>query len=338
MNSRTSSDNRAAWLREASPGLMFHYIDNPASSTVASATTPAEWNQRVDSFNVPRFARLVRETGAGYIIFTLGQNSGHYCSPNAVYDELTRQQPSRLSHRDLVAEIADALAPDVKLIAYLPSHAPSNHPEAVNALRYLPPWDASLCSLTRFWPESSNADDRLTVFQRNWEAVIAHWGERWGEAVAGWWIDGCYFADRIYKSATPEEIAGGAPCEATLAAALRTGNPDRILAFCAGTARAFERVIAGQDYTAGEFSNRLPVSNKWHPLTATTDGMQTHLLGYLGDWWGEGQPRFTDDFVRAYTRHVGDAGAALTWDIPVTRDGDIPSAFLRQIETITSHV
>jgi hypothetical protein len=344
----THLPNRAAWLRNNSGfGLMFHYIDKPASSNAPSATTPAEWNRRVDSFDVPRFARRVRETGASWIIFTLGQNTGHYCSPNAAYDEITglTGNASRLSRRDLVAEIATALAPGIKLIAYLPSHAPANHPEAIRALRCTPPWDASKWGLNcqdrqdrqkKCWPDSETADERLTEMQRNWEAVTAHWGERWGEAVAGWWIDGCYFAARMYPK--NEHAGDGADGFAPFARALRAGNPGRILAFNSGTASPFERLAADQDYTAGEFSNRLPVDDKWTRLDATTDGMQTHLLGFLGNYWGAGEPRFPQNLVTGYTRYLTQRGVALTWDIPVAPDGDIPAAFLRQIETATARV
>ncbi|MDR1282560.1 MAG: hypothetical protein LBK99_17320 [Opitutaceae bacterium] len=296
-----------------------------------------------DTKRVPESQR-VRESGAGHVIFTLGQNSGHYCAPNEAYDERLREgrergregggEESRLSRRDLVAEIGDALAASgVKLIAYLPSHAPARHPEAVSALRCTPPWDMSACGIRTFWPDSENADERLTGFQRNWEAVVACWGKRWGKRVAGWWIDGCYFADRIYN--VNEEPNG-----LTFAAALRTGNPDRILAFNSGTAHPFARVIADQDYTAGEFSSGLPVASQYEPLgPVTADGLRTHLLGHLGPGWGfarggEQSPRFTDELAQAYTGAVRQSGAALTWDVPILADGGIPEPFLRQFEQL----
>ena len=40
---------------------------------------------------------------------------------------------------------------------------------------------------------------RLAEFQRKWEAVIREWSLRWGKSVSGWWIDGCYFADQMYR-------------------------------------------------------------------------------------------------------------------------------------------
>lgn len=313
---------------------MFHYIDKPASSNVSSSTTPDEWNRRIDSFDVALFARRVRESGAGYVIFTLGQNTGHYCSPNPVYDSIVTPHASgasRLSRRDLVMEIADALAPEVKLIAYLPSHAPANHSEAVHALRCMPPWDAGAWGLKKCWTDSEAADERLSAMQRHWEAVIGYWGGLWGNKVAGWWIDGCYFAQRMY---------GGTdgPNFFSFAHALRQGNPERILAFNSGTAYPFVRLTPEQDYTAGEFSNRLPVDDKWTPLAATTDGMQTHLLGFLGNYWGAGEPRFPNALAGGYTRYLTQRGVALTWDVPITVQGDIPAVFLRQLESIAQSV
>jgi hypothetical protein len=327
----THSQNRSAWMSAAGWGLMFHYIDKPASSNEPSTTTAADWNRRIDGFDVANFSRRVRESGAAYVIFTLGQNTGHFCSPNSVYDDIVGVRPSLLSRRDLVAEIATALAPDVRLIAYLPSHAPANHAEAIRAFKLMPSWDAGAWGLKRDWTEADCADERLTFFQRRWESVVAHWGERWGSLVSGWWIDGCYFAKHMYD-------ATEGPNFASFAQALRAGNADRILAFNSGTVRPFERLSLEQDYTAGEFSDRLPVPNKWAGLESKTDGMQTHLLGYLGSWWGEGSPRLSDALAAGYTREVVSRGAAITWDVPLAADGSIAEPFLRQFEHLQSHV
>jgi hypothetical protein len=317
----------ASWLREVGWGLMFHYLDMPASSNIESRTSAADWNRRVDVFQVERFARTVKQTGAGYVIFTLGQNTGHFCAPNPVYDAIAGQPESLLSRRDLIAEIAAALAPEVRLIAYLPSHAPAKHAAVVRAMKLLPPWDGGAWGLKRFWPETENADERLTEFQHHWEAIIAHWGRTWGEAVSGWWLDGCYFAPKMYGG--PE-----GPNFASFARALRTGNEKRILAFNSGTAQPLERVSPEQDYTAGEFSNRLPVPDVWTKLEATTDGMQTQLLGFLGEYWGRGEPRFSNELAVAYTRDITARGAALTWDVPISNEGQIPGAFFRQLEAL----
>lgn len=306
---------------------MFHYIDKPASSNVPSATSADDWNKRVDGFDVSRFARTIKESGAGYVVFTLGQNTGHFCSPNSVYDDIVGRRPSLLSRRDLILEIAEALLPEVKLIAYLPSHAPANDALAVEKFRLVPAWDASAWGLPPCPEGVAPADARLSEFQRKWESVVAEWGARWKDRAAGWWIDGCYFAGTMYGGA--DEPNGG-----SFARALRVGSESRIVAFNTGTARPFERAVIDQDYTAGEVSNKFPVSNKWEPLRAEIDGMQLHILSYLGDWWGEGAPRFTDAWVGSYTRLIRDLGGAVTWDAPIASDGSLPEAFLRQLEAM----
>jgi hypothetical protein len=56
---------------------------------------------------------------------------------------------------------------------------------------------------------------------------------------------------------------------------------------------------------------------------------QYHLLTYLGEFWGRGDPRFAPDFVGAATRHVNAQGGVMTWDVPISSDGAIPASVLR---------
>lgn len=43
------------------------------------------WNRQVDALDVEGLANQLASTGAKYLLFTIGQNSGHYCAPNAVH-------------------------------------------------------------------------------------------------------------------------------------------------------------------------------------------------------------------------------------------------------------
>ncbi len=310
-------------------GLMFHYLDRPASSNEFPTTSSRAWNQRIDAFDVSLFASQVKETGAGYIIFTLGQNTGHFCAPNPVYDELTGLSQSRLARRDLISEIAAALSPEVKLIAYLPSHAPAHHIEVARALRFMPPWSAEACGIKRFWAENECADERLSEFQRHWEDIVRYWGLKWRDKVNGWWIDGCYFHEKMYAGDMEPNFK-------TFAQALRAGNSSRILAFNAGTDKPFSRLTKEQDYTAGEVSTAFPVSNKWNTLESVASGQQLHLLSYLGSWWGEGEPRFDDQFVMGYTRQLLRSGGMLTWDVPIELNGRISDAFRSQLSSLNA--
>ena len=184
---RASTD----WMPRARWGVLVHYLAVPPDAADGDADlSPAAWNRRVDSFGVDGFVNWVVEVGAGYVIFTVGQNSGHYCAPNATYDALVGRTPSKLSQRDLIGECGSALAKvGIRLIAYLPSHAPARDHMAAERLRFTPAWDA------RAWgfkpeplPGAEKTDERLSEAQRNWEAVIREWSLRWGALVA-WLVD-----------------------------------------------------------------------------------------------------------------------------------------------------
>src|SRR5262249_44579737 len=147
-------------------------------------------------------AGQLKSVGAGYYIISIGQNSGYYLAPNAAYDKLTGITPSKLSRRDLVADLYEALHKQgIRLIVYLPSGAPGRDKEAVSALQW------------------QNGPYRNKEFQQKWEQIIGEWSSRWGRKVAGWWFDGCYWPNTMYRT-----VDG--PNFATFAAAARAGNPD----------------------------------------------------------------------------------------------------------------
>jgi hypothetical protein len=320
------------WLRDARWGLFFHYLASPASSTDAAALTPDEWNRRVDSFDAAGFARQVADMGAPYVMFTIGQNSGFYCAPNTTYDAIVGISPSKCSRRDLIADIADELAKfGIRTLPYLPSNAPTQDVAALLRLRFTPPWDASATGGFDNRYGDPNTDERLTEFQTNWEAIIREWSERWGEKISGWWIDGCMFADRMYRN--PD-----APNFESFAAALKSGNPRSIVAFNYGWVEITPQhrlcsITPYEDYTAGEADSMFPIcKGRW----IENDGChaQWHVLTYAGSYWGRGEPRFPDELVIGYTKHANQHEGVVTWDIPVSETGVIPANFMRQIEVL----
>ncbi len=327
-NSRKWKRANADWMRDARWGVMTHYLPDLPSAREPAAMTVSKWNQLVDKFDVPHFAETISGTGAGYLIFTIGQCSGYFCSPNKTYDRLTGIKPSRLSQRDLVGEIAMALKKrDVRLIAYLPSHAPSNHREAVEALRCTPEWDASAWGLKpgRYF-RSRPVDERLTEFQHNWESIIREWSIRWGKTVSGWWIDGCYNADRMYQHAD-------APNFRSFAEAMKAGNPDALVAFNPGVLVPIICHTEYDDYTAGE-ANVMVTPNRYHVFNRFVKGAQFQVLTYLGDYWCYGNPRYPDELIVNYTKYINSFEGAVTWDVPINHNGKIPDAYIKQLSAI----
>jgi hypothetical protein len=305
------ADDRAAWMREARWGVMTHYL----ADWIARADGPgktmsvAGWNELLDRFDVDGLAAQLESVGAGYLIFTIGQNSGFYAAPNPTYDRLTGIAPSKCAHRDLVTDLAGALERrGIKLIVYLPAGAPAGDAAAREALQW------------------QNGPHRNREFQLKWEAVIRDWSQRWGTKVAGWWFDGCYWPNAMYRSAE-------SPNFASFAAAARTGNPQGVLAFNPGVVDRSLSIDPEEDYTAGEINDpeRLKIRRA---EGGEVDGAQVHVLTYLGSTWGRGTPRFTQEQLAAFCRTIARPGGVVTWDVPVEKTGRIAPAFVEPLVTV----
>lgn len=315
------------WFHQARFGVMTHYLGAAPSSAGGAELTAEMWNQQVDAFDVPRFVEQIASTEAKYLLFTLGQNSGHYCSPNATYDRLVGIQPSKCSRRDLIADLARALQPKaIRLLVYLPSGAPAADHVARRKLgwRWGQPGGWQL--------PGEPVGGRLAEFQRSWEAVIRDWSLRWGTDVAGWWIDGCYFADQMYRF--DEE-----PNFASFANALRAGNPRAIVAFNPGVRVPVVAHTRFEDYAAGEVNlPQLPRAaaacpGRW--LDGEGRQVQFHILTFLGTSWCQGEkPQWPDDKVIGVTQEIVKKGGVVTFDVPIQRSGLIPDPFVAQLRAI----
>jgi len=325
---QASSDrHRAEWLHRAGWGVMTHYLGAPPSSRGGAELTAEMWNKQIDAFDAAALARQVASTGANYLLFTLGQNSGHYCAPNAAYDRIVGIRPSKCSRRDLVADLAKALAKrGVRLVVYLPSGAPAADPVARKKLKWR--WGRK-----GGWQlPGEKVGGRLAEFQRYWEAVCREWSQRWGKAVAGWWIDGTYFPEQMYRFAEPPNFA-------SFAAALRAGNPDAIVAFNPGVRVPVIAHTRHADYTAGEVGLRgLAKAVAACPgrfLTRKGAKVQFQILTYLGTSWCRGdRPQWPDEKVIALVRQLAAKGAAITFDVPISKAGVIPEPFIKQLQAI----
>lgn len=318
------------WFRDARWGVFFHYLAELYSDETNQMDVD-RWNRQVDQFDVTAFASQLKAVGASYVIITIGQNSGFFIAPNATYDTLVGRTPSRCSRRDLVADMHTALAPEgIRLLVYLPSGAPGLDPLAVEKLE----WDWGFNGLWLDWPKgwphhdvSRHTGKRLVEFQLKWEAVIREWSLRWGDKIAGWWIDGCYFADEMYRHESPPNFE-------SLAAALKAGNAESIIAFNTGVRLPVISATDHEDFTAGEISTAFPAADRTQPLSRWVDGTQLHVMTFLGEWWGGNTPRFSSDWVAAYTHYINSHEGVMTWDVPISPEGIIPQPFLNQLASI----
>jgi alpha-L-fucosidase len=315
------------WFHDAKWGVMTHYLGAPPSSKGGAELTAEAWNKQVDGFDVNGFAEQLASTGAKYLLFTIGQNSGHYCSPNATYDRIVGITPSKCSRRDLIVDLAKALsARNIRLMVYLPSGAPGADLVACKKLgwRWGKPGGWQL--------PGESVGGRLAEFQRNWDAVVREWSLRWGKSVSGWWIDGCYFADQMYRF-------DDEPNFASFARAMKAGNPEAIVAFNPGVRVPVIGHTKFDNYTAGEVNLQQlskaieSCPGRW--LECEGRKVQFHILSFLGKSWCRGdRPQLPNDQLITCTRQIAAKGGVVTYDVPIQKGGIIPQPFIEQLRAI----
>lgn len=300
-----NAQERASWMK-GKWGIMNHYLADWKSQTENIPMDVDQWNKLIDRFDVEGLAAQIASTGAGYYILTIGQNSGYYLSPNSTYDRLTGIRPGKCSHRDLVADMARALSKyQIRLIVYLPAGAPAKDQAACTALEW------------------QNGPVPNQAFQQKWEQIIREWSLRWGDKIAGWWFDGCYWPNTMYRSDT-------APNFASFAAAARAGNPNAVVAYNPGVVYRTLSVTPHEDYIAGEIDKPELIAVK-RATDGLVDGSQLHILSFLGEKWGMGVPRFTVAEVVGFTKSITGKSGAFTWDVPVGINGRIDPVFINQL-------
>ncbi len=181
-----------AWMADAKYGLFFHWTSSKTNS--ASATYPPHglnklFPANVESFDADAFAKMVSGTGAGYIIFTSTWAEHSFPAPIQAID---RVLPGRTSKRDLLMQIADALAKHgVRMMLYY--HLGVSDPE--------------------WWKATKDN------FVENWCAITREVGERYREKLAGWWFDG---GEAYYTMNAPFD---------RLAESAKAGHPGRVIAY-----------------------------------------------------------------------------------------------------------
>jgi hypothetical protein len=283
------------WMKQARWGVFTHYL------------VDQRYNQMVDSFDVKRFADQLEQAGADYLIFTLGQNSGYYCSPNATYEKYVGCPPGgRCTKRDLPMEIAKELKKrNIRLLLYTNGRAPEEDPQAFAGLK-----DTE----TREVPQE---------YIRRWSEVIQEWSLRYGTLVSGWWTDGMHHEGSWNDYSKSYNFK-------TWAAACRAGNPDSLLAFNNGAYydTAFQIFADVQDYTAGEQKRFGPLPNLYPPYP----GKQWHILSYLGYFWSSPTgPNYTDEWLIDYIKEVNRQGGIVSIDVEISDDGAIYASHLNQL-------
>ncbi len=306
-NTAFADGNATDWFSEAGYGVMVHWT----TKTMPESGSQKPFFEAVNDFDVGLFAEQLEEAGAGYVIFTISHRQMYLPFPNAALDAVL---PGRTSQdRDLVSDLYDALNPKgIKIILYYANNASdtNDHP----------------------WYVASKFDVDNSYFAQLQYDITTEIGLRYGDKVAGWWIDNCH------ESSGNDNKFGDF---SAYSAALKAGNPDRIVAYnFSGTGSWDSNKPAGiEDYAAGEqwSLSRLPASrfsgetsSQWHTVVNMDYGNVP--------WYYNGakniSPNYSNEKVANYIRKVMLKGGVFSYNSAPYQEGYMDDSTMNQLRVI----
>ncbi|MBR6681344.1 MAG: hypothetical protein IKL59_08800 [Clostridia bacterium] len=300
-------------------GVFNHYIyglqNNPESEHSYYKQLP--WDEHVKDFDTEVLAKNLHEMGAGYYCITVMQCNKYMIAPNATFDRIAGTVPGEAcSTRDLIEDLYTSLSKyDIDLFLYFTGDGPwRDHPEG-----------------DRFGFVAPREDGVTMDFVKRWASVLEEYAVRYGDKVEGWWIDGVFDSFK-YTNELMEPLY----------AACKKGNPEALVAFNNGGwwNDYLEKWFEHEDFLAGERNDFDIVPDK-----RFYDGAQAHVLAPIGlsqldidspkrytQSWGAFGLKHTKEYLADYLKKANAAGAVVTFDMGVHRDGRFDPV---QIEAIT---
>ena len=334
---------------EGKYGLMVHWLSPNFDGTgefpmAVKGDYLTELNEAVDVFDIDSFLREFERSGAEWLIFTIGQNTGTYASPNSVIDSLAG--PGHTPNRDLVMEIANGLNNMGKrFIVYLPCEIRLNT-SLIEPLG----WNTEM------------ETDQLT-FQKNYFKILREWSLRYGDLVDGWWFDGAYGTEFLYhKYMLWDEWYASA----------RAGNEEAVITFNNGSylSGIMDPIRPEHDYTSGEalvlIDSKIKAGTKkdeplfmpeqkYHPGTETLYHALLPIDGYwilngegLPDWANApfkheqpsdlnefpATPIYNNDELIKFVKDFTQYGGAVTMNIAISQEGYFSDSTMQQLEVL----
>ena len=293
---------RTDWFQRAGYGVFVHYLDGLQNNPdqIQSLGRQTSWDECVREFDTERFAQAMADVGAGYVIFTIMQISRHMIAPNATYDRITGYKPGdACATRDLIADLYRSLnARHIPLMLYYTGDGPRGDAKARPAFG---------------WKDPVSLD-----FVTKWASVAQEYGERYGDKVAGYWVDGCY-----------SWIGYDDTRLAILAKGLRAGYPDRIIAFNPGVDPQVNAYSTHEDFTCGEQNSFSDM-----PVSRFLKGEQWHLLSYMGTGWGHPGSQYTKRDLADYVFDVHQRGGVVSIDVLLYRDGSLDRSQFEMLKAV----
>ena len=299
--------NRTDWFYEAGFGLFVHWT--PRSLPQYGEQKPHA--QAILDFDLDTFVSQVVEAKAKFVFFTISHAHMHLPFPLKELDEIV---PNHTSTRDLISEMADALAKHgIKLMVYFNGDGCMD-----------PEWNVPTKTYTDGF---AHAEYCYKIA----EAV----SKKYGSKINGWWIDCCYTAgicSEYGKYYDYERYAN----------AMRAGNENSIVAF---NYRGVEpwgcdwgKGIA--DYQAGEMNDLA-----FYPSGRFSGEGDTQWFGlcWMDKFWvneteGEPVPVHSNEKVLEYVKTVRENGGVFAYNVAPWQEGRISEKTMQQLRFLAENM
>jgi len=310
---RTYQRANTDWLAKCRYGIGVHWT----AQTVPRHGAPLPFQEAVDAFDVKRFMEQLTYAGADYLLFTSTHALQMLPAPHPVIDKIL---PGRTCKRDLIAELADALAAKGKPLLVYYNHSCNRAQD-------------------RPWEQAVGYQDRdKNRFAQNLLEIVGWMGERYKDKIKAWWFDSPYSLDPRgpHNSVSTDMTGFQFPWERFTAAA-KLGFPGRLVTYNPGIAYTF-LYTTHQDYWSGELVNlKTPAKARY-----LENGLQWFGWTCLEDrGWVHGRldreipkPLYPDEQVISYVRECNFHQAPMTFNVGIYQDGQMALASVEQLQRL----
>jgi len=301
------------WLVKCRFGIGVHWT----AQTVPRHGPPLSFQKAVDAFDLDGFIKAVEYAGADYVLFTSAHALQMLPAPHPVLDKIL---PGRTCKRDLIRELADALAAKQKhlLVYYNHSCNQKNDPEWEQAVGYHAP--------------------NKERFAQNIMDIVGYMGDRYKDRIKAWWFDSPYSVDPRgpHNSVTTDMTGFQFPWEKFTVVAKR-GHPQRLVTYNAGVNKTY-LYTTHQDYWAGELVNLdtpakgrfLDNGLQWFGWTCIEDRRWVHTKLDTPI----PPPLYTDEQVIGFVRTCNQHMAPMTFNVGIYQDGAMAKASVEQLHRL----
>lgn len=306
------------WFQNSGYGVKFTWTSQTQPRSGARKPYP----QAVADFGVEDFADMVSAMGGAYAVFTANHAEPSFPAPLEYWESLF---PGWTTERDLVDDLIRALGSrGIRLFLYL---NPFIAYTVSGRLRNL---DGSRAYERR----SQIHPDCLSDFRDTTCRLLEEIGDRYGEGLAGYWIDSWH---QVFNQ------LGSIPMEPVFRAA-KTGNAARLTCFNWGIrpiGTPWQEFWSAEAVSPGVLP---PVDDETgRMLSGPGKGLNGHALVVMDDlWWHRDAntdiavPRLSSEELIPFIKDCNDKKAPVTINLGIYQDGGIGTGAAKVVSEVRS--